>query len=181
MRSLFRKLKEQLDNLRIRLGLKDPPSTPGTPDGPPIDPGTGWRDDVASFPIQNRDITFQTLDVLPANTPDGRNRDGGFEWIIARIEGSGYRRLLLMVMGGSRPPTRIYHQFLDGNASLNNSAFTVPLPGVHTWRVRSDGSRMTVSLDGRQIWEARGDWGMSTIVFNGYASRGFRGKWRLGG
>ena len=143
----------------------------------PRPPATGWRTDVATFPAHSNAVEFETRNLKPANTPDGKNRDGGYEWIIARIEGQGHRRLLIMVMGGSRPPTRIYHQRPDGSATLDNHAFTVPMGGVHRWRV-TGGDPMRIYLDGRQIWQSQFPGTVERIVFMGYPNRGVIGEWR---
>ena len=169
-----------LDLIRERLPEWPRPEQPA-PDvlepETPRPPATGWRTDVATFPARNNAVEFETRNLKPANTPDGKNRDGGYEWIIARIEGQGHRRLLIMVMGGSRPPTRIYHQRPDGSATLDNRAFTVPLDGVHRWRV-TGGDPMRIYLDGRQIWQSQFPGTVERIVFMGYPNRGVIGEWR---
>lgn len=138
-----------------------------------------WRQDLHSEPVQTNRAVFWTRDVRSAKPP-GNNADGGMEWIIARIEGSGYHRLLIMVMGGDRPPSRIYFQTAESD-QFSNNVFPVPLMGDHLWRVEAAGDgRLFVYLDNRKIWESdSAGYGISAITFNGYSRRGFRGFWKL--
>lgn len=151
---------------------KPEPAPPSPPDN------QGWRQDLQGFDVQNNRVEFWTRDVRSA-VPPGNNADGGMEWIIARIEGAGHQRLLLMVMGGNRPPSRIYHQISGSNAPFTNSVFPVPLMGDHLWRVENTDGTLRVFLDNRQIWESRGPYSVQRITFNGYPRRGFRGYWKL--
>lgn len=179
---LIEKLEQEIKRVIERFTDKGAPSdTPETPGDTPEPPSNdGWSQELRSFDVRGNKVEFWTRDVRSA-TPPGNNADGGMEWIIARIEGSGYQRLLIMVMGGNRPPSRIYHQISGSNAPFTNNVFPVPLMGDHLWRVESSGGALRVFLDNRQIWESRGSYGVSKIVFNGYSSRGFRGQWKLVG
>ncbi len=144
----------------------------------PVPEPVGWRDgrDVGVIAASDNAVEFWTRDVLPAPGP---NRPGDAEWIIARIEGSGYRRLLIMVMWGPRPPSRIYFQTGAG-ATFENSRFSVPLPGPSRWRVEASGGALRVILDGREVWSARGGYGVTRAVMCDSAPRGFLGQWREG-
>jgi hypothetical protein len=152
---------------RLPWGDKD---EPGEPDG-----STVWRDgrDVDVIQAVNNAVEFRTRNVLPA---PGGNRDGGMEWIIARVNGSGYSRLLIMVMAGNRPPTRIYFQ-TGGTWTETNSRFSVPLPGPSLWRVEARSGAIRVLLDGREIWAAAGSYSVDRVTMCDSVARGFLGQW----
>jgi hypothetical protein len=145
---------------------------PGVPLPEPTDPGA-WRSDMAEVKAVDGVVTFRTRDI---QHPPGATDDGGMEWIIARIEGQGYQRLLVMTMGGSRPPSRIYFQ-RGGVATEYNSKFPVPLPGPSQWRVEASGGQLRVMLDGAEIWSEAGDYTVDRAIMNGYSGRHFIGEW----
>ena len=169
------RINREIDRLKPDETETTPDTTPTTTQPPA--PVTGWRDgrDMATIAATGNAVSWRTRNVLPAPGA-GHNQDGGMEWIIARIEGAGYNRLLIMVMGGSRPPSRIYFQFGD-QAPFVNSVFPVPLPGPSQWRVEASGGALRVFLDGKEIWSRAGGYGVSRAIMTGYAKRGFLGEW----
>lgn len=140
--------------------------------------GSGWRDgrDVAVLPASNNVVEWETLNVQAPTSP---NRPGDAEWIIARVNGSGYSRLLIMTMftdGGKRSPSRI---FLEGpGGGMTDGAFSVPLDGVARWRVESSGGALRIFLNGREIWSASGNFTVSQATMGDSVPRGFLGQWR---
>lgn len=140
--------------------------------------GSGWRDgrDVAVLTASNNAVEWETLNVQAPTSP---NRPGDAEWIIARVNGSGYSRLLIMTMftdGGKRSPSRI---FLDGpGGGMTDGAFSVPLNGVARWRVESSGGALRIFLNGREIWSASGNFTVSQVTMGDSVPRGFLGQWR---
>jgi hypothetical protein len=168
IRSLIEKL---LASIQKWLDKKDPKPTPDPTPNPPT-PSTGWRRDVSTIQANNETVEFFTRG-LSRPSGDGRNRDGGMEWIISRITGQGFERLLLMVMGGNRPPQRIY---FDGE--FVNSGFSIPMLQEAHWKIESRNGTLTVYLDGRNIWSKSGGYRVNGAVMNGYPRRESTGEWR---
>lgn len=143
-----------------------------------IDLTGGWRDgrDVATLNAVNNVVEWETLNV---QAPTTLNRPGDREWIIARVEGSGYTRLLIMTMytdGGVRSPSRI---LLDGpGGGFADGRFQLPLNGIARWRVESGGGTMRIFLNGREIWSASGNYTVDRAVMGNSPPRGFIGQWR---
>ena len=131
-----------------------------------------WRTGLANLKATNGKITFWTRNIQKA-TGDGRNQDGGFEWIISRITGDGFGRLLIMVMGGNRSPSRI---FFDG--SFENNKFKVPMTNEARWDIEANNGSISIKLDGKVIWKASGNFTVTGAVMKGYPKRGFLGEWR---
>lgn len=140
--------------------------------------GGGWRDgrDVGVISASNGVVEWETLNVQAPTSP---NRPGDAEWIIARIEGQGFSRLLIMTMhtsGGRRSPSRI---FLEGpGGGFSDGRFPVPLNGVNRWRVQSSDGALRVFLNNREIWSAAGNFRVDRAVMCDSPARGFLGQWR---
>ena len=134
--------------------------------------GRKWRNDLATIPAKDGKVTFYTRN-LTIPTGDGRNKDGGFEWIISRIRGDGYERLLLMVMGGSRPPSRIWFN----HKPFVNSAWRMPYMEEAKWEVYADRGVLFVAINGTIIWQAEGPYTVRDAVMGGYANRLSTGEW----
>jgi len=148
----------------------------GTIDNPPPKPEPApvvWRRDLATIQAVNESVEFYTRN-LSRPSGGGHNADGGMEWIIARITGSGFERLLLMVMGGDRPPQRIY---FDGE--FTNSGFKIPMIEEAHWKVESRNGTLTVYLNGNAIWSKSGGFRVGAAVMNGYPRRHSTGEWRV--
>lgn len=147
-------------------------------DGDPQSVTGEWRDgrDVAALNAENNEVQWETRNI---QAPTTVNLPGDCEWIIARIEGSGYRRLLIMTMhtsGGVRDPARI---FLDApGGGMSDGRFPVPLPGPSHWRVAYRDGALRIWLDGTEIWSARGNYGVDRAVMTDSGRRGFLGEWR---
>jgi hypothetical protein len=137
-----------------------------------------WRTVVQTFPVSNNIWRFKTsnLSIPPGG---GKNKDGGMEWIIARIEGQKYKRLLIMVMGGNRPPSRIYFQLEDGTSTFQNSLFKVPLMAEADWEVGFADSKLYIKLDNNIIWQERGPFSVDKVTMNGYITRESTGQWMI--
>jgi hypothetical protein len=133
-----------------------------------------WRRDLATISAKDGKVTFYTRN-LSIPIGDGRNKDGGFEWIISRIRGDNYERLLLMVMGGSRPPSRIWFN----HKPFTNNAWQMPLIREAKWEVYTDQGNLIVKLDGNTIWTAAGPYTVRDAVMGGYANRLSTGEWSL--
>jgi hypothetical protein len=168
MKKLWRKIVRWIEK---QTGSTKPPvEQPNQPSG-------DWRRDVAEVRAVDGAVEFRTRGITRP-TGYGLNADGGFEWIIARVHGNGYSRLLIMVMGGNRDPSRIYLQAGD-DAPFWNGRFTVPMQQEAAWRVEAPGGRLRILLDGREIW--RSDGGGQTVahaVMHGYPKRQATGEWR---
>ena len=141
------------------------------------DTGGGWRDGrtVGVIPASNGVVEWETQNV---QVPPGLNTPGDAEWIIARVEGQGFARLLIMTMDprGGRNPARI---LLEGpGGGFRDGLFAVPLPGVARWRVESGGGSMRIILNGNQIWSASGNFNVERAVMTDSGVRGFLGQWR---
>ena len=139
--------------------------------------GGGWRDGrtVGVIPASNNSVEWETLDV---GAPTGLNRPGDAEWIIARIEGQGFTRLLIMTMDttGGRDPSRI---FLEGpGGGFWDGRFSVPIPGIARWRVESGGGAMRIFLNGNEIHSMSGNFTVERAVMADSPPRGFIGQWR---
>ena len=141
------------------------------------DVGDGWRDGrtVGVIPATDNRVEWETLDV---GRPTGLNQPGDAEWIIARIEGQGFTRLLIMTMDttGGRDPSRI---LLEGpGGGFWDGRFSVPIPGVARWRVESSGGAMRVFLNGSEILSISGNYTVERAVMADSPPRGFIGHWR---
>ncbi len=151
----------------------DASASPDSP-GPALDE---WRSDLSTIPASAGVIEFRTRGIQPA-PGNGTNQNGGFEWIIARVTGAGFNRLLIMVMGGDRPPSRIYFEAADGSSSFVNNVFPVPLNDEAVWRVETVAGAIRVLLNGEEIYRKDGAYTVQRAVMNGYPQRGFIGQWR---
>jgi len=141
----------------------------GKPDKP--DNSNPWRDgrDLDTLLPVDGVIRFETRDVLK---PPGPNLPGDSEWIIARIEGHNFGRLMIMTMEGNRPPSRIY---FDG-AEIHGR-YPVPDPGPTAWVIDAhDGLRLW--RNGELIWTVAGHYVLRHAIMTGYPRRGFLGQWR---
>ncbi len=142
------------------------------------DHGTGWRDgrSVEALPASGNVVEWETLNI---GAPTSPNRPGDAEWIIARIEGQGFSRLLIMTMytsGGARDPSRIY---LEGpGGGMWDGRFNVPLPGIARWRVEASGGALRIFLNGSEIWSAAGNFTVDRAIMGDSPPRGFIGEWR---
>ena len=140
--------------------------------------GEGWRDGrtVGTIQASNNAVEWETLNI---EAPPGPNLPGDSEWIIARIEGQGYTRLLIMTMdtsGGRRDPSRI---LLDGpGGGFQDGRFNVPLPGIARWRVEYSSGALRIILNGREIWSAAGNYTVERAIMTDSGRRGFIGQWR---
>lgn len=165
----------------------EPPSEEVTEEnsseGAAADPGTesaggGWRDgrDVGVITASNNVVQWETQNVQAPTSP---NRPGDAEWIISRIEGQGFTRLLVMTMhtsGGVRSPSRIFFQGPGGG--MSDGRFPVPLNGVNRWRVEASNGALRIFLNDREIWSAAGSFTVSRAVMCDSVARGFLGQWR---
>ena len=132
-----------------------------------------WRTDMATIQASKGVVEFETRGVISMS---GKNKDGGCEWIIARIEGQGFDRLLIMTMCGNRA-TRIYFQS-GGKATEINGRFPRDLPNAAKWRVEANGGTLRVYLDGKEIWSQAGKYTVWRAVMGGYPNRQMQGEWR---
>ena len=110
---------------------------------------------------------------------DGRNDDGGWEYIFLTLHGSGFDRVILFHAGGSGRKVR----FKVGTAPMQTGLCTDNLPDAHTWRVTWGGGEMMLLLDGLQIGRTEAFSGTpDRVIFGGYddSRRDFRGSWRNG-
>ena len=130
-----------------------------------------WRRDLATVQASNNSLKFWTRN-LTIPTGGGKNRDNGMEWIITRVHGQGYSRLLIMVMGGNRPPTRIY---IDGE--FVNSRWAMPLLDPVHWEVKAADGKLMIILDGKEIWSKQGNYTVTHAIMNGYPNRHSTGEW----
>jgi hypothetical protein len=152
-----------------------PDDTPDPSNPTPPPPTVAWRKDMATIKAVNNAVEFKTRNVQLPTRP---NADGGSEYIIARIMGDGYARILLMTMDtdkGRRNGARIFAEGPGGGEF--NGRHPVPLPGPTSWRVWSDGTKVRISMDGKEIFSAAGK-SVREVVMNGYHKRGFLGEWR---
>jgi hypothetical protein len=148
----------------------------GTIDAPPVpkpEPEAQWRRDLATIKAVDGVVEFYTRN-LSRPSGGGHNADEGMEWIISRITGHGFDRLLLMVMGGGRNPSRIY---FDGEE--RNGLFSIPMMDEAHWKIESSGGTLTVYLNGKSIWTKSGGYHVTGAVMNGYAKRHSTGEWRV--
>jgi len=138
-------------------------------------PALAWRDgyDVEAYSAGGNSFEFWTRDI---KTPSKTNQDGGYEYILVRIQGAGLKRLLLMSMFDRKP--RIFIERTNNTYSIIDGRFSQPLPGPSKWRIAADGKRIWIELDGREIWSESGGYSVETAVMAGYARRGFLGEWR---
>ena len=176
-------IKRLLDRLKAWFGRQvDAPADKPVEDDLPIavpvpeQPTSGdWRSDLATLPAHGNAVEFWTRNV---EVPSRPNLDGGSEWIIAQINGSGYGRLLLMTMNpeGRRSPSRIFFG-AGSSGGMFDGLFPVPLAGPSLWRIEATGGSLRVLLDGREVWARAGAYGVSSVTFNGYDKRGFLGEW----
>jgi hypothetical protein len=134
-------------------------------------PSVGWRSDLAEVKADSNSLKFKTRN-LTIPTGNGLNKDGGFEWIITRVEGSGYGRLLIMVMGGNRPASRIY---FDGNET--NALWPMPMLEEANWEVVAKNGALRVILNGKEIWSRAGGYSVDKAIMNGYPNRHSTGEW----
>jgi len=170
---MFRKWIDKLwASIRKRIEGKLPDSKPDKPKD-----DLQWRDDVAEIRAKDGKITFWTRN-LSTPTGGGHNTDGGMEWIITRVEGGGYNRLLIMVMGGNRPASRIYMQD-GGGAPFWNSAWPMPLMDQAKWEVQAKDGRITITLNGKLIWERTGNYTVERAVMNHHHNRKSTGQWAV--
>ena len=154
------------------------PTLAPTPAPPQPDVSTAdWRNDMCTIKAKKGVIKFQTKDI---KQPRGTNRDGGYEWMITRVNGNNYNRLLIMSMhSGRRDPARIIFARTYADADLADGRYPIPLMGVHDWEISSHKGALVVKLDGREVWKsaARG-YSVSSATMMGYSRRGMNGKWR---
>lgn len=153
-----------------RARVEEDEAAGGTIDNAP--PAKTWRRDLSVVQAKDESVEFWTRG-LSQPIGDGRNADGGFEWIIARVTGKGFERLLIMVMGGDRPPQRI---FFDGD--FTNAGFSIPMLEEAHWKVESRGGTMTIYLNGKSIWSKSGNYQVEAAWMNGYPKRHSTGEWR---
>lgn len=156
----------------------DPPTPEPEPEPvpTPTPPEEGWEDGykVDSLPVKNGSAEFWTRDIRKPTRPQ---KDGSYEYILCRMNGQGYRRILLMTMYDR--PTRIFIERTgDGDYSLIQGRFSQPLPGPSHWKVAADGSRVWIELDGKEIWSEVGQYTLDHVTMAGYSGRGFLGEWR---
>ena len=136
------------------------------------EPERKWRTDMDTIRAKDGRVTFYTRN-LSIPTGDGRNRNGGFEWIIARVRGDGYERLLLMVMGGNRAPCRIWFN----HKPFADNRWEMPLMREAKWDVYAKDGELIVELDGNVIWTARGGYTVNEAIMGGYNNRNSTGEW----
>jgi len=108
----------------------------------------------------------------------GLNRDRGCEWIISRIEGRGFQRLLIMQMCGGRQ-SRIYFQDAGGRASESDGLFAQDMAGPSHWQVVARDGRLRVVLDGAEIWSRPGNFSVDRVFMGGYPNRELSGEWAV--
>jgi hypothetical protein len=142
---------------------------------PPVEPT--WRRDVDEIHAVDGKIRFHTR-CLSIPTGNGLNADGGFEWIIARIHGSGYNRLLIMVMGGNRSPARIYMQ-TGGDAPFWDSRWPMPLTEPASWEVSAYRGTIRIVLNGSVIWERAGGYTVDRAIMHDSPNRRSNGEWSV--
>ena len=155
--------------------LLEPENPDPVDDGNDNDEEGDWRTDLKEFSVSNNEFSFRTKDITKAS---GRNKDGGWEWIIARLHGDGMSRCLVMVMGGDRPPSRIYFNGNSGKLT-RNGVFSVPLLKESEWKVCSREGNLEIYLDGNKIFSQSGVSSLSKVVMNGYPNRHMTGKWKV--
>ena len=183
MKKLIERVKRFLEEIGLRDAKPKPqppvpvpvpiPVPPPKPPEPPQEWQRGYRAEM--LPAVDGVVSWRTRNV---EKPTGPNRDGGAEWIIARIEGDGFQRVLVMTMSGPRNPSRVYVQFADGQSTFFDGLFPVPLAGPSVWRVWATGDEVKIELDGRvlrsiPIRGAR----VRGAILGGYQLRSFIGEW----
>ncbi len=164
-----RTIEAALERLWRSIEKRLPWGKPSKPDN-----SNPWRDGRDMDTIIARDdcVEFETRDILK---PPGPNLPGDSEWIIARVEGAGFSRLLITTMdtsGGRRSPSRI---FFDG--AMIDGRYPVPDPGPTAWRI-TGGDALRVYRDNTLIFEHKAPCGIRHAIMTGYARRGFLGQWR---
>jgi len=164
--------KKLIDAISKLFDKPNPPTNPDKPTEPPAE-GRKWRRDVVDIKATDGRLTFYTRN-LTVPTGDGRNKDGGFEWIISRVYGDGYERLLIMVMGGDRPPSRIW---FDGD--FKNSLWKMPLIEEAKWEVYGTGLEIILKLNGNIVWSKPGSFTVRGGYMNGYRNRESTGEWAV--
>jgi len=134
-------------------------------------PSESWRTDVATIDAVDGAVTFWTSDI---SKPASRNRDGGHEWIIARIN-TDKGRILIMTMSGNRPASRIYSE--AGGERLRVNVFPVPLIEQARWDISMQDGDLITELNGKTI-DRRTGVKLESVTMNGYKNRESTGKWR---
>ncbi len=160
--------------------LADPDTAPQTDETTANGSATGseWRDgrDVGIIEASNGVVKWETQNV---EVPPGLNTPGDAEWIIARVEGQGFSRLLIMTMdtgGGARDPSRI---LLEGpGGGFWDGRFSVPISGVARWRVQSSEGALRIFLNGNEILSIAGNYTVERAIMTDSPQRGFIGQWR---
>lgn len=161
------------------------PTNPQTPTNSPsvstnaVTSGT-WRTDVADIKAVNGVATFKTRNVqIPGQSkPNGEN-----EWMIARVNGRGFERLLISTMSKSpdnpgRNPSRIMFMRPGRSDWFWDGRFPMPRPGPDTWIVDVDNRCVRIRLNGAEIWRSeQGEWSIESMTMMGYKERGMIGEW----
>ena len=147
-----------------------PPDTPGDP--------TPVHDNSKTFtfsPMRQGSFTIDTRGIKHQN---GRNRDGGWEYIFLSFFGDGFRRVLLFHAGGGN---RAIRYFVEPPGTHKLEVASDNLPGWHTWKVAWGNGKLRFFLDGRQIGSTESFNGRPTkVIAGGYSNskRNFNGQWR---
>jgi len=166
------------------LGLYDKhkDKLPGEKEQPTTEPAGNdtWRRGEARFAMTTS-AEFETRGI---RWQKDKNADGHHEYIIARIEGTGFERILLYHCSGpgrmGRIQVRVKH---PDDYRENLRAFPVAnevLVAPCAWRLVDDGSRLRLIQRGREIWSCAFE-GMQMerlIMEGGYAGRAMKGEWR---
>ena len=162
-------------SIRKRIEGKLPDSKPDKPKD-----DLQGRDDVAEIRARDGKVTFWTrnLSIPVGPKGNGMNDDDGAEWILARVHGSGYLRLMPMVMGGSRPPSRVYFQW-PGGVTETNGVWPMPLMDVAKWEISAPGGKLTIALNGKVIWSREGAFTVANALMNNRHNRKSTGQWAV--
>jgi len=147
------------------------PAAPEEPSSTDAEKPNDWRTDVATIDAVYGAVTFWTSGITK---PASRNRDGGHEWIIARIN-TDKGRILIMTMSGNRPASRIYSE--AGGERLRVNVFPVPLIEQARWDISMQNGDLITELNGKTI-DRRTGAKLESVTMNGYRNRESTGKWR---
>ena len=137
-----------------------------------------WRRDLETFPVENGVFRFHTRNV---ERPLELNENGGAEYIIARLDGRGFQRVLIMAMQGNRPPSRIFIQFGSDDFHETQHPFPMPLMEEMEWEVSANNGPLLIKLNGTLIykWDHDHVFTIESVTMNGEPRRHMIGEWAV--